>query len=156
MNLEHKKEHQIRFKTKKVRGDQSSISNLAKTIGPPDLFRGSSCDKRHETWTALLGRGPGVDRARSALLVAWGMPGELGEVPSALQGAPAPLSRLSSCSSRTRQSQTRPEQTFFFSKRGYTKSSILGYVFIVYVLAKRHTIKDTLFSVFGSRFQFSF
>ena len=52
--------------------------------GPADLFSYSTCDNTNETWTALLGRGPGVDRARSALLVARGMPGERGGVPSAL------------------------------------------------------------------------
>ena len=56
-------------------------------FGPPDLFRNflqGSCDNPHETWTALLERGPGVDRARSSLLVARGMPGEPEGVPYAL------------------------------------------------------------------------
>ena len=44
----------------------------------------ASVDNREKAWTALPECGPGVDRARISLLVAWGMPGELGEVLSAL------------------------------------------------------------------------
>ena len=51
-----------------------------------------SCYNRHETWTALLGRGPGVDRGPSALLVAWGMRGEPEGIPNTLQSARATLS----------------------------------------------------------------
>ena len=56
-----------------------------------DLNPVESVDNRQKAWTAPLRRGPGVDRARSLLLVARGMHGEREGVPNALQSARAIL-----------------------------------------------------------------
>ena len=118
----------------------SNFSNpigIPHRCGPPDLFSDGILDKCLETWTALLRRGPGVDRAPRAFLVAGGMFGEREGVPNALQSARATISRLSECNIPTMRSQTRrevgranpkPSQvTFFLSEKISKKSRNVNY-----------------------------